>query len=309
MAHVPAAVDELAREPVEQLGVARRRALHAEVVQRRDDPRAEEEPPQPVDEHAGRRAGSARRRASSRGRAGRRGARARGARPSAAGTAGSTTSPDSSIQSPRGRTRVTIGATARVSRTSGISRSSSAMRSVSSAQRARSAASSGVWARWATSKRRACAAGRSAGGQAASSRSSGSTAASSPGASPLTATRHAPSVWREPCSWARASSSVRPPMGSASSNTAVAGFARVACHEDRPTPARADTVVGRGEREARLLRARAARADGHRRAVDADVELGQPRGCRCPRARGRPPGAPGLRGVRSAAPSPAPEGA
>ena len=50
----PAAGDEPGREPVEQLGMARRLAADAEVRRRRDDPPAEVVLPDPVDHHPGR---------------------------------------------------------------------------------------------------------------------------------------------------------------------------------------------------------------------------------------------------------------
>ena len=104
---VPAGADELGGQPVEQLGVAGRLALHAEVLGGLHQAGAEELLPGAVDRHAGRQRVVRRRPASAPGRAGCSGTPAgSGGRP--AGTPGATFSPGLSY-APRTSTNVSRG--------------------------------------------------------------------------------------------------------------------------------------------------------------------------------------------------------
>ena len=53
MLDIPAALNELDRQPVEQLGMAGEAALRAEIIQRLDDPLPEHQLPQAVDHDPG----------------------------------------------------------------------------------------------------------------------------------------------------------------------------------------------------------------------------------------------------------------
>ncbi len=118
---VPAAIDQLDGQPIQQLGVRRQGALRAQVVAGPHQALAEEQLPQPVDQHAGHQRIVARDHPAGQVEPRRPRRSLTSSLPRNSGMAGSTTGPESSCQLPRGRIRIWRGGTASVMSVVGIS--------------------------------------------------------------------------------------------------------------------------------------------------------------------------------------------